>query len=294
VAGGGIYALTASYDIFITDCIIKDNTAQAYGAGIYMDSNKDMYLENNLILNNTVTEPDSGPYSGYSEGGGAFVFVRTGVATIRNNVIAGNEASGVTDPRGGGLIIKSYSSVPSVVHLMGNTIYDNQANKGGGVFFKDINTLDVYNNIVYGNTAVQGGDIYLDYITSKAGYNNDYSNIFGTWTDSGSNINCSPTFVNPASDDYHLSAGSPCIDAGTAAVPNPPGLPATDIEGNPRVWDAAPDIGAYEMSERDPWVYDENEDGIIQKMEAIHAIQDYFSGKISKAQAIEVIMLYFG
>ncbi|MBN2187561.1 MAG: hypothetical protein JW732_08990 [Dehalococcoidia bacterium] len=44
----------------------------------------------------------------------------------------------------------------------------------------------------------------------------------------------------------------------------------------------------------DPWAYDENQDGIIQKMEAIHAIQDYFSGKISKAQAIEVIMLYFG
>ncbi|MBN2187559.1 MAG: hypothetical protein JW732_08980 [Dehalococcoidia bacterium] len=45
--------------------------------------------------------------------------------------------------------------------------------------------------------------------------------------------------------------------------------------------------------EWDPWAYDENQDGIIQKMEAIHAIQDYFSGKISKAQAIEVIMLYF-
>jgi len=44
----------------------------------------------------------------------------------------------------------------------------------------------------------------------------------------------------------------------------------------------------------DPWAYEENQDGIIQKMEAIHAIQDYFSGKISKAQAIEVIMLYFG
>jgi len=43
----------------------------------------------------------------------------------------------------------------------------------------------------------------------------------------------------------------------------------------------------------DPWFYDVNEDGIIQKMEAIHAIQNYFDGVISKAQAIEVIMLYF-
>jgi len=44
----------------------------------------------------------------------------------------------------------------------------------------------------------------------------------------------------------------------------------------------------------DPWNYDENKDGKIQKMEAIHAVQDYFDGKITKAQAIEVVMLYFG
>ena len=44
----------------------------------------------------------------------------------------------------------------------------------------------------------------------------------------------------------------------------------------------------------DPWAYDENSDGDIQKTEAIHAVMDYFSLKITKAQAIEVIMLYFG
>ncbi len=43
-----------------------------------------------------------------------------------------------------------------------------------------------------------------------------------------------------------------------------------------------------------PWVYDENKNGEIEKMEAIAAVQDYFSGKITKAQVIEVIMLYFG
>ena len=43
-----------------------------------------------------------------------------------------------------------------------------------------------------------------------------------------------------------------------------------------------------------PWAYDENEDGIIQKIEAIRAVQDYFGGKITKAQVIQVVMLYFG
>jgi len=45
---------------------------------------------------------------------------------------------------------------------------------------------------------------------------------------------------------------------------------------------------------KDPWVYDTNDDGIIKKSEIILAVQHYFDGRISKAQAIEVVMLYFG
>ena len=43
----------------------------------------------------------------------------------------------------------------------------------------------------------------------------------------------------------------------------------------------------------DPWVYDENGDGVIQKMEALQAVHDYFAEKIAKAQVLEVIQLYF-
>ena len=53
-------------------------------------------------------------------------------------------------------------------------------------------------------------------------------------------------------------------------------------------------IACTQGSAWDPWVYDETEDGIIQKTEAIQAVMDYFDGDITQAQAIEVIMLYFG
>ena len=44
----------------------------------------------------------------------------------------------------------------------------------------------------------------------------------------------------------------------------------------------------------DPWVYDTNDNGTIEKSEAILAAQHYFGGTITKAQAIEVVTLYFG
>ncbi len=44
----------------------------------------------------------------------------------------------------------------------------------------------------------------------------------------------------------------------------------------------------------DPWDYDEDENGDISKAEVIRGIQDYFNGLMAKAQAIQVVMLYFG
>ena len=43
----------------------------------------------------------------------------------------------------------------------------------------------------------------------------------------------------------------------------------------------------------DAWRYDADGDGIIDKSEVIDAVQDYFDGKITKEQAIEVVKLYF-
>ena len=43
-----------------------------------------------------------------------------------------------------------------------------------------------------------------------------------------------------------------------------------------------------------PWEYDKDSSGGISKAEAIKAIQDYFNGLMAKAQAIQVVMLYFG
>jgi hypothetical protein len=47
-----------------------------------------------------------------------------------------------------------------------------------------------------------------------------------------------PKFTDVGKWDYHLKEGSPCIDAGIAAV-------SADLEGKPR--SGKPDIGCYEF-----------------------------------------------
>jgi hypothetical protein len=60
------------------------------------------------------------------------------------------------------------------------------------------------------------------------------------WAGTNGNINDDPLFVNAPGGDYHLTAGSPAINAGTTI-----GAPSYDLEGALR--DAQPDIGAFEF-----------------------------------------------
>ena len=70
------------------------------------------------------------------------------------------------------------------------------------------------------STSLQLGHVAQNTVTSNAG--------FVTWQADGSG-------------DYHLAAGSPCINAGTSQ-----GAPTTDYDGVPRPQGAGFDIGPYE------------------------------------------------
>jgi len=233
--------------------IIKGNTSyvNVCGGGVFARSGSDSDPTGNVTLtNNTITGNTSGGWAG---GVYACTYSETGIAgdvILTNNIITGNTAYDY----GGGVdvITNSASGTAGNIILTNNTITENIANsRGGGLSIyqpADRNSY-VYNNIIWGNTAPEGGDIYFSPWGPGIpnGYNNDYSDMYGSWTNYGNNINEDPLFVG--GDNCQLQDISPCIDAGDNFAPE---LPEFDFVGSLRIIDgdgdatAVVDMGAYE------------------------------------------------
>jgi hypothetical protein len=78
------------------------------------------------------------------------------------------------------------------------------------------------NTIIYGNTAPQYPEIYEGYFLFT--YSCCSTSITGT-----GNITSNPMFVDSAQSDYHLQAGSPCIDTGSPTWPLDPDSTRADM-----------------------------------------------------------------
>ncbi len=269
--GGG--ADIGGVTVILTDNTFDGNTVSSssssggQGGGVSVQSGGTVTLTNNAFDNNSVTSTSGG---GIIFGGGAYVNVPGNIG-LTNNTFTNNSADNSSGlAAGGGAFVQPGGNVT----LTNNTFTLNSTSAsgvepffngdGGGLFalgFVDTSIINIYNNIVFGNIAVTGSgdDIYVfdDGEGNSIGsflnlFNNDFTDFFSfciipcvpniTMVD---NIDADPLFVNAPNGDVHIQTGSPAIDAGNSAPPIPPGLPATDFEGDPR--DSNPDIGADEF-----------------------------------------------
>ncbi len=200
-----------------------DTMCVSYGIAVdAMDYDTDAYpvIENNVV-------------SGFWFG----ILCSRGTFTVVNNLCY-NNTTGIQCDNGNGIIAD-------------NTVADNNmgvnfgfwAPSGGGVY-------TISNNIVAFNTTwgLWKGDYTADPILSNndiynPGVQSISNNITYTVGVDG-NIESDPLFMNASGSNYHLQAGSPCIDAGDDSAG---GLVSTDLDGHPRIIGAHVDIGAYEF-----------------------------------------------
>jgi hypothetical protein len=141
----------------------------------------------------------------------------TGNPIIINCLFIGNSA-----PTGAGM----RNNDPNPTILNTTIAY----NYGSGISSRNGSSPIIGNSIVWGNT---GGSFSG---ASSGSSIVSYSDIEGGFAGIG-NLNVDPLFF------YHLTAGSPLINAGNN---NATDLPSTDLEGNPRIIGGTVDMGAYE------------------------------------------------
>ena len=231
--------------------VIRGNTSWGNaGAGIHMNGDisqgGDGIISSALVENNVI-------YDNGRLGGSGINCDGVQNSRIQNNLIYNNHASGISLYRidGGG------SSTSNVV--VNNTVV--QASDGRWALnIQNASTSNlVLNNVLYNNHSFRGSvDISSD---SLPGFVSDYNAVMDRFTTNGGNTiltlaqwqsttgqdghslvaTPSQLFVNVAANDYHLSATSPAIDAGTSQS-----APAKDLENNPRPSGSGWDIGAYE------------------------------------------------
>mgnify|MGYP005638622975 CR=1 FL=1 len=120
--------------------------------------------------------------------------------------------------------------------------------------------LTVENNIIW--SAEAEASVMLDSFPDWAVLSNNIINGYtGYWNTVSDNLIVDPEFFDVANGDFHVTMGSPAINAGlNTAVTDPE---ATDLDGNPRILNDTVDIGAYERSTTALHPADSNGDGSI-------------------------------
>jgi hypothetical protein len=193
-------------------------------------------IEHNLIIGNSA-----------EYGGGILCYESS--SKIKVNIIWDNKA----DQAGGGI-----NSNRSLLTIINNTISGNSAHvKGGGMHCNNHAEAKVVNTIFWNNYAENGSEIYLttkslaypswlfiSFSNVKGGKNSIHFEPNSTLNWGPSMMDVDPLFTDPRNGDFHLTADSPCKDAGNKEAE---GLPKMDFEGDPRIANAMVDIGADEF-----------------------------------------------
>jgi Protein of unknown function (DUF1565) len=220
-SGGNVALLIQASSPTVNDCRVNNAVT-----GVKLASGGSPTFNRCTILANS--------FGGMSATGGS--------ATLNNCTFSSNELAGIYNS-GCAFALNNclfYNHGPSAFYnASGNSTFTHCTfhnngyalnNNGGGI-------MNVGNSVLWSNGT---GIHYTGFDRPSV----TYSDVEGGYVGAG-NINVDPLFVNSASGNFRLQSSSPCINAGSASVPN---LPGTDADGAPRIQSGLPDMGPYESA----------------------------------------------
>jgi len=248
----------------IRDNIIQDSKK---GNGIYARVGRSSTVNLSGVINNVIENNKRGIHY-WANVCDANLIVR---GTIWNNIVSNNSGEGILLEASSNCM-GSNKCEPWVIN---NVIYGNESD---GIKLNDQrqygSTPYISNNIIAKN---KGVGINNDQMTPTVAYNDVWDNTGGDYNNTASlagSISADPQFVNPNSGDFHLQAGSPCIDAG-----RPTNAPLEDIDLNVR-----PQCRDYDMG-IDEYVYPSVK---------FKRGDTNFSGSVNIADAVCILSYLFG
>ncbi len=255
--GGGLYGMHGRGEI--RENLFSGNWASGMGGGLSLDSC------NTHIVKNVFENNDAPLGGGLGVLRSEFIFPNS----ISGNLFMDNHAMFF----GGGIAMLTFKG-----DMFNNTIVNNHAGYGGGLYCNEGAMPNIQNTIFWGNTAGSSPNDSQVFIWDTTSDPQFYYSVIEFGVDGiggagfdGELVECieeDPVFVNQGEHPFQLDENSPAIVAG-----NPDSgeflLPETDLAGNPRVQNYRIDIGAYEYQETVEYfctmtfvVLDENNDTI--------------------------------
>ena len=232
--GGGMRNYLNSHAT-VTDSVFSYNIAGEEGGGMDNRKNSNVLVISCKFIGNEAASGGGGMHNYVGRA------VATGNPTIINGLFIGNSAPS-------GSAMRNNDPSPRII----NSTFAYNIN-GAAIRSRNGSVPVLINSIVWGNP---GGS--LSWANAGSMPFATYSDIEGGHPGAG-NVDSDPLFVsitgpdgNPATlddNDYHLGPASPVINAGTNAVHD---LPATDLDGNPRIAGGTADMGLMSSEPRVP------------------------------------------
>jgi parallel beta-helix repeat protein len=239
-SGGGLYSVLGA-----TGCVIRGNSATSNGGGVALSLDT---ISNCVIQANTAGGKGGGMYGSAmpvagqlppvadvtllqntaATGGGLYYELAQPLqlvgASLTRVVIADNVADSANDG--------AYIDVGGFIGS-GDVLVDN-CTFGTDRLYAVAAALKISNSIVWGLTDA------LQCACFGSGLQVSYSDVKGGAAGPG-NMNADPLFADPATGDYALQAGSPCINKGDPLAPHDPDGSVVDMGAIP--YDAWTDLG---------------------------------------------------